>query len=178
MNHLLEISPSLFYKYTKSPHWIWYDIHGDQSKKIDLPELTKRLMESGVLHEEDYVKNIKKTMIDKDLSDDDAEKLTLQSMRSGEELIYQGVISTIDKDVKLKGRPDFLKKCKGSSKFGNYYYIPVEIKNSTKCDKPEYKMQLMVYALILKRIQGHMPNTANIINKNKEEITFELNMIY
>src|SRR6478736_3407098 len=115
MSQLLEISPSMFFQYAKSPHWIWYDIHGDQSKKIALPELTLRLIEGGVLHEEDCVRGMQKVTIDKGLAEDEAEKLTLEYMKAGEELIYQGVISCIDGDVKFKGRPDFLKKCSGTS---------------------------------------------------------------
>lgn len=174
MNQLLEISPSLFFQYSSSPHWIWYDIHGDHTKKVDLPELTKRLIEGGVLHEANYVKDVRKVTVDKELSNDEAVQLTLQYMRAGEELIYQGVISCIDGDVKFKGRPDFLKKCSGASNFGDYYYIPVEIKNSTKCEKPDYKKQLMFYAIILNRIQGFMPPVGEFINKNKDKISCEL----
>ena len=174
MNQLLEISPSLFFLYASSPHWIWYDIHGDQSRKVELPELTKRLIEGGILHEESYVKDMQKVTVDKNLSNDEAEQLTLKYMKAGEELIYQGVISYIDGDVKFKGRPDFLKKCSGPSNFGDYHYIPVEIKNSTKCDKAEYKKQLMLYAIILNKVQGVMPPIGEFINKNKEKITCEL----
>ncbi len=35
MDGLLEISPSLFFKYAKSPHWIWYDLHGEQSLNMN-----------------------------------------------------------------------------------------------------------------------------------------------
>lgn len=113
MNQLLEISPSLFFKYAKSPHWIWYDIHGDQSLKAELSELTKKLIEGGLLHEEECVKGMEKVTIDKTLSEEEAEKRTLEYMKSGAELIYQGVISYVEGDVKFKGRPDFLKKYEG-----------------------------------------------------------------
>ncbi len=174
MGQFLEISPSMFFQYAKSPHWLWYDIHGDQSKKTALPELTLRLIEGGVLHEAECVKDMQKVTVDRNLSEEEAEKLTLKYMKDGEELIYQGVISYIDGDVKFKGRPDFLKRCPGSSNFGNYYYIPIEIKNSTKCDKSEYKKQLMFYAIILERIQGYRPLAGGFINKNKQEIPCDL----
>lgn len=174
MSKLLEISPSMFFQYAKSPHWIWYDIHGDQSKKNALSELTLRLIEGGVLHEEDCVKDMQKVAVSKNLSEEEAEKLTLQYMQEGKELIYQGVISCIDNDVRLKGRPDFLKKCPGSSSFGDYHYIPIEIKNSTKCDKAEYRKQLMLYTLILGSIQGRRPATGGFINKSKIELPCEL----
>lgn len=171
---LFEISPSLFFKYAKSPHWIWYDLFGEQSRKIDMPELTKRLIEEGVLHEEEYVQNLSKVTVDTKLPEDEAEKLTLEFMKSGEELIYQGVISYIDNGIKYKGRPDFLKKRSGKSRFGDYYYIPVEIKNSTKCEKPEYKKQLMLYSLILEHIQGHKPECGEFINKKHKIISCDL----
>jgi len=43
-----------------------------------------------------------------------------------------------------QGRPDLLKKMPGKSKFGNYYYEPIEIK-STKDIHTEQKYQLVFY---------------------------------
>jgi hypothetical protein len=42
---MIEIRPSLFYKHAKSPHWVWYDLFGDQSLRSEMPELTQRLIE-------------------------------------------------------------------------------------------------------------------------------------
>ncbi|HBD7428751.1 TPA: TM0106 family RecB-like putative nuclease [Legionella pneumophila] len=174
MEGKLEISPSLFFKYAKSPHWIWYDLHGDQSKKAELPELTQKLIEGGMLHEEDCVKDLEKRTVNEKFSEQDAEKQTLDLMKTGAELIYQGVISYVEGDIKFKGRPDFLKKCEGASSLGDYYYMPIEIKNSKKCDKSEYKKQLMLYALILEKVQGVRPSKDGFINKNKETLTCDL----
>lgn len=174
MDGLLEISPSLFFKYAKSPHWVWYDLHGDQSLKAELPELTQKLIEGGMLHEEDCVKDLEKLAVDEKISEQDAEKQTFEYMKAGAGLIYQGVISYVEGDIKFKGRPDFLKKCEGPSNFGDYYYMPIEIKNSKKCDKSEYKKQLMLYALILEKVQGIRPSKGGFINKNKETLSCEL----
>src|SRR5690606_31954673 len=93
MEKEIEISPSLFYKYDKSPHWIWYDINGDQSKKAELPELVKHLIEEGVLHEEEYVSNLDMVSVDRSLAEVEAEKRTIELMQQGVNLIYQGAIS-------------------------------------------------------------------------------------
>ena len=167
MEKEIEIFPSLFYKYDKSPHWIWYDIHGDQSKKAELPELVKQLIEEGVLHEEEYVSGLDMVSVDGSLSEVEAEKKTIELMQKGVSLIYQGAISYKSGNVKFKGRPDLLEKCEGGSKFGNYFYTPIEIKNSGKCEKPEYKMQLMFYGMILEKIQGYFPKEALFINRIK-----------
>ncbi len=79
-------------------------------------------------------KRFRKITVDETISEQDAEKQTLEYMRVGAELIYQGVISYVEGNIKFKGRPDFLKKCEGSSNFGDYYYMPIEIKNSKNCD--------------------------------------------
>ncbi len=171
---MIEVSPSLFFKHAKSPHWIWYDLFGDPSLQTEMPELTKRLIEDGVLHEEEYVQNLKKITVDPKLSEIISEQHTLEHMRAGEDLIYQGVIAYIDGEIRYKGRPDLLKKCDGTSELGDYYYIPVEIKNSTKCDKAEYKKQLMLYAMILEKVQGIRPTYGEFINKKHETVTCEL----
>lgn len=170
MEKEIEIYPSLFYKYDKSPHWIWYDIHGDKSKKAELPELVKQLIEEGILHEEEYVSSLDMVSVDGSLSEEEAERKTIELMREGANLIYQGAISYKSGNVKFKGRPDLLEKCDGSSKFGNYFYTPIEIKNSGKCEKPEYKMQLMFYGMILEKIQGYCPQEARFINRGKEQV--------
>lgn len=175
MKTVIEITPSLFYQYTISPHWLWYDLHGDHTKKAELSELTKKLIESGVTHEEDYVKNLNVSRVDPLLPEKEALHETLRLMKQGAELIYQGSISFQENNIIFKGRPDLLKKCHGQSAFGNYYYLPIEIKSSTKCEKPEYKMQVMFYAMILEKIQNHIPTVAYFINNDKIEIKCELN---
>jgi len=174
MAQQLEFTPSLFYQYSKSPHWIWYDLYGDQSKKNELPELAQKMIDEGVLHEQEYIQSLNVTKIDPSLSEEEAEIKTLEFMKSGEELIYQGVISCINDDIKFNGRPDILKKCAGSSNFGDYFYMPIEIKSSTKCEKPEYKKQLMLYSIILGKIQGYQPTEAGFINRKKDSIACSL----
>lgn len=171
---MIEFSPSLFFQYAKSPHWIWYDLYGDQNKKNELPALALKMIDEGVLHEQEYIKNLQVTEVDSTVSEEDAEKQTLALMQAGEELIYQGVISYIEGDIKFKGRPDLLKKCSGQSDFGDYFYLPIEIKSSTKCDKPAYKQQLMLYSIILGKVQGFQPTEAGFINKNKEHLPCDL----
>ena len=74
-------------------------------------------------------------------------------MAAGAELIYQGVIQYEADGVLYQGRPDLLKKMSGKSKFGDYYYEPIEIK-STKELHTEQKYQLVFYGLVLEQVQG------------------------
>lgn len=172
MNQKTIITPSQFFKYAVSPHWIWYDAYGDPSKKGEIPEFTQKLIEEGVLHEENYVKDLEFETVPEELSESDKIKETLRLMEGGVDLIYQGLIETDVGTSIYRGQPDFLEKRPGKSNFGDYFYVPVEIKNSTKCEKLEYRLQLTFYSFILEKLQGIFPVEGGFINKKHERLAY------
>ena len=89
-----------------------------------MPELAQKLLEQGVLHEEDYVKSLPITAVDVSLGEA-AYAQTKQLMDQGVPLIYQGAIRAEINCVRYQGRPDLLEKVGG-------YYRPIDIKNSRK----------------------------------------------
>lgn len=95
-------------------------------------------------------------------------------MQQGVPLIYQGCIQIECNGAIYKGRPDLLEKREGFSNFGNWYYVPIEIKSSSDI-KPLHKHQLTFYALILEKIQGLLPFEMEIINRHHIKIPFTLN---
>jgi uncharacterized protein len=172
------VTPSLFYQYAACPHWIWYDKFGDQSKRGAVPELAQKLMEQGVVHEMEYVKDLSfEHVATKDAKDAVAQ--TMKLMKAGAELIYQGMIEAeISSEggsasggdgVVWRGRPDLLEKRLGKSKFGDWYYAPVDIK-SAHTVHDEHALQLGLYAAVLREVQGALPKEAAIINIDGERI--------
>jgi len=116
----------------------------------------------------------------------------VQSMKRGDAIIYSAYLQ--DPARRLRGIPDLLVRNdriqtlfqdveilgtipNGSSRFGPYYYIPVEIKFSTiplttngisvaNVDRvPFYKTQLYAYCSLLQTIQGWQPSCAFLIGK-------------
>jgi len=116
----------------------------------------------------------------------------VQSMKRGDAIIYSAYLQ--DPTRRLRGIPDLLVRNDrfqtlfpdfenlgtiptGSSRFGPYYYIPVEIKFSTiplttnglsvaNVDRvPFYKTQLYAYCSLLQTIQGWQPSCAFLIGK-------------
>uniref|UniRef100_A0A6C0KCX3 YprB ribonuclease H-like domain-containing protein n=1 Tax=viral metagenome TaxID=1070528 RepID=A0A6C0KCX3_9ZZZZ len=113
----------------------------------------------------------------------------VESMKRGDPVIYSAYLA--DRSRYLRGIPDLLVRNDqihilfntnttipyGTSRFGNYYYIPVEIKFSTICltadgryvsnegRSPFYKTQLYAYSSLLQTIQGWQPSCAFIIGK-------------
>lgn len=171
MNHKpLIFTPTLFYEYATCCHWIWHDRFSNPKDKGAMLELTLKLFEQGVLHEKDYIKDLAFTQV-KQVNLAQAFKETIPLMEAGAGLIYQGVIQYEADGVLYQGRPDLLKKVPGKSKFGDYYYEPIEIK-STKELQTEHKHQLVFYGLVLEQIQGAFPAQAAIINHDKETVPF------
>ena len=167
------VTPSLFYQYATCPHWIWYDHFGDQSRKEKPAALAEKLLEQGVMHEEEYVKGlIGDGFVEVSVKDQSkAFAKTVELMRSGVATIYQGSIEAVVDGTLWRGRPDLLEKRKGKSKLGPHFYVPVDIKSSHSIHK-EQQLQLTFYAKILEEIQGVRPKETAIINVDHERIAF------
>lgn len=162
------ITATHFYNYVQCPTKIYLNIYGDKRKKIAYSEFMQKKMKDGILHEKEVIKGkdfdevkIKNTY--------DAFKKTLELMKSGAELIYQGVIV----DGEMIGRPDLLEKRKGDSKFGEYHYVALDIKSGKRL-KEEYKMQVMFYSWLLEKIQGRLPKKGYVININHDVLDFDV----
>jgi len=119
MDEKFKITRSLIYKYEKSPHWIWYDHFGDSSKKVELPALTQKLIEGGVIHEKEYIKDLEISSVDETLAEEEAKQKTHELMQEGVKLVYQGLTSYEENGVLYTGRLDLLEKQDGHSSFGN-----------------------------------------------------------
>lgn len=125
----------------------------------------------GVDHEKLILKELMQknmTVVSINQSDKDLmEKQTIDSMRGGIDVIYQGSIS----NENFYGRPDFLIKNNTKSKLGNYSYEIWDAKLSRSI-KPEHIIQLCCYSDMVFEITQSLPERALIItgDKNKEVI--------
>ena len=161
-----------FYKFFQCPHWIWYDIYGDQTRKREIPPLIQMIHKSGLKHEREMIQSRKFEEVKPDLMSDldEAFLATMELMKQGKN-IYHGVLM----DEHLVGIPDLLEARpveKGmKSNFGDHYYVVYDIKNGQEI-RDEYKFQLVFYSLILERLQGVLPRDAYIINADGEERSF------
>ena len=81
---------------------------------------------------------------------------TLRLMRMGTPLIYQGWLEQRIDDVIYRGRPDLLERRPGSSNFGDWVYVPIDVKSSSEI-KTSHREQLAFYSMVLSSIQGYFP---------------------
>ncbi|MCB0273120.1 MAG: TM0106 family RecB-like putative nuclease, partial [Bdellovibrionales bacterium] len=183
-----RITGSDLYNYGKCAHKPYMDIHGNPKEKQDVHPLVKLLWESGVQYEDlvlDYLKDLYPYKswceLEPELTDKEkAFEITLNAMNKGIDYIYQGSIMTDE----YFGRPDLLIKVDGKSKFGDYHYIPVDIKlarvEDTWDDGKErlnnsQKWQVMFYGDILEQIQGKRPEAGYIYKTRSRKLKVDLN---
>lgn len=153
------------YEYFMCPYKVYNRHHRSRSLMVPLSDFSNRLMELGREHEKELVSSIK--FEKPEYTKGDLSKGFLQTvklMQIGAEIIYQGVV----KDGDYLGIPDLLIKQKGKSRYGDYHYIPAEIKLSTR-SKDEQIMQLMFYDMVLEKVQGASSKKGIIILKNSSE---------
>src|SRR3989344_3635583 len=157
-----------FYKFFQCPHWIWYDIYGDMTKKKAMPPLLDLIYKGKALSKNSVSNHKKFEEIKPELFKDIEEAFlaTLEFMRKGKN-IYHGVLMNED----WVGIPDLLEARPGKSNFGDWHYVVYDVQNSLDL-RDENKFQLIFYSLILERLQGVRPEKAYVIDADGNERSF------
>lgn len=88
----------------------------------------------------------------------EAESRTLQAMRSGAQVVYQGTLF----DGRWRGHPDFLVRIERRSELGDWSYEPADAKLARRVQAGAL-LQLCVYAEQITRLQGLVPERIAIV---------------
>jgi predicted RecB family nuclease len=172
----IPITAQDFYDFDKCPHRVYLNRYGDPAEKLPESEFLNLLFENGTTHEWEVVKGlIYETPAGKSLEERAAS--TLELMKRGTKLIYQAVLLQPSE----VGIPDLVERVPGKSKFGKYFYRPVDIKagsgfavQAKGALRDDYGMQLYHYGRLLEKIQGKFPPRAEILNKQNERVVYAL----
>lgn len=101
-------------------------------------------------------------------------RATLELMQQGVERIYQGVLMAEEKNgVTLVSVPDLLVKQPGWSYFGDWLYVPTEIKLG-KRPKMEYQITLAFHVQVLAAVQGAWVEDAYLLLREKGAYAIDL----
>ncbi len=98
---------------------------------------------------------------------------TLKLMRAGVERIYQPILLAEEGNVTLVANPDLLVKRPGQSIFGDWIYVPTEIKLS-KRPKQEYQIIVAYFVKVLAAVQGAWVEEAWLILKERGAFAVDL----
>lgn len=173
----MAITASKLYDYIKCPHKVWRDIHGPQEEKIqETNPFVELLWQRGLQHEERIVEKLGDFLDLKEGTIEQRYQKTIEAMRNGTALIYQGVL----KYENLLGIPDLLRKSEDGS------YMPVDIKSGMGLEgadeesgeegkpKKHYAVQLCLYNELLKKHNVASHDKGKILDINSEEIEYDL----
>ena len=163
------------YKFLTCPHWPYFDRFAtpeEQALRRELTEGEKKRLDDGYLHEREVMEGLFGAS-DVATLEGEGDSLaqfeaTREAMERGVAYIYQGTLMHGD----WLGRPDLLVRTEGASAVGNWHYRPLDVKSAHEL-KPVHRSQLVFYSLLLKEVQGVMPETAGIINRDHEEHWFD-----
>jgi uncharacterized protein len=164
-----KLTAEHFYKFFQCPHWIWYDIYADSSRRkepsplLELIHKGKLAQGGAALHPHKKFEELKPEQY-RDL--EEAYLATLDLMRQGKN-IYRGVLMTEE----WVGMPDLLEARPGKSELGEQHYVVYDIQRNLDL-RDEQKFPLVFYSLILERIQGVRPKEAYVIDPQGNERAF------
>ncbi len=100
--------------------------------------------------------------------------LTEDLMAQGVKAIAHGVLLH-QAEISFVGRPDLLVRVSGSSKYGDWHYLPVTIQLGRR-PKADYKIIAAFYAQVLDLVQEALPAHAQIILRPYKKVNVDLSV--
>jgi predicted RecB family nuclease len=154
-----KITPTALAKASRCMHSWYLECYGDKCQKKPFDAGLEMLIAQGVKYEQKVVSKISSVVEPKWDGKDFEQGLqaTTELMKKGVAWIYQAVLLTKD----IYGFPDLLKKVDERSNFGDYSYMPVDIKSHKAVLKKD-RFQLFAYSLLLKPLLGYQTSRAAI----------------
>ncbi len=148
-----------FYRYQACQRIVYLDYNGNPGLRRSRSAYDQYIMQQGQEHEDAVIRQMPHTPTEPGYTSGDLPsraRATLDLMRQGVAMIYQGVLVSAD----LVGIPDLLQRVEGPSDFGAYHYRPIDIKMASRNENTGHHLQVMAYCHLLDRVQGVRPDGA------------------
>jgi uncharacterized protein len=163
------INADLLLQYQRCKRRPFLDTHGDYSQRDVTHDLLMKVQQDKLTHQQSVLENLTYHQPDYPSKNWEAGvAATVELMQQGVDLIHRGVLlATYDEKYTLLSRPDLLVKQPGTSSFGDWFYVPVDIQLG-KRPKQEYQVVAAFHAEILGALQEVTLAEAWLILRNKE----------
>ncbi|MGF1492307.1 MAG: TM0106 family RecB-like putative nuclease [Microcoleaceae cyanobacterium] len=176
--------------YQRCPRRVFLDVFGDPDQKQPPSDFLIKLKQDSadfqrsVLADHVYEKPATNSLAETE--EVAGVQTTLELMQTGVEQIAKGVLAVIadqlyplqwlpnSTEITVVSRPDLLVKQPGYSIFGNWSYVPLDIRLG-KRPKLDYQIVAAFHAEILAVVQGVFPKTAQLILREKGLYNVNLN---
>ncbi|MEJ2745543.1 MAG: PD-(D/E)XK nuclease family protein, partial [bacterium] len=172
------ITASMLYNLVQCPHRASMDLYGDPKMRDSISPFVQLLWEKGCDFEEEVIRGLEVPFTNlRAYSPEERERITLEAMGRGDQLIYGGRIATDD----LLGEPDLLRKCRSG-------YVAGDIKSGAGLEgetdeadgkpKKQYAVQLSLYTDILERMGYSGGRTPFIWDIHGKEVEYDLDALH
>ncbi len=169
------IDAELLLNYQRCHRRAFLDTHGNAAQREAPSDYVVKLMQDSHANQQSVVKqhDYRKPQVPKGNWEAGAQS-TLELMQQGVERIFQGVLlATLADGTTLLSRPDLLTKAPGVSVFGDWVYVPSEIKLG-KRPKLEYQVLAAYHTYVLAQVQGAWSETAWLVLRERGEYEVDL----
>ena len=174
---LLSLSPSDLSAHLACPHLTTLELRVARGE-LERPPLDNEQAElvfrKGREHEDAYLRRLRdrgltvaEVSLEPDLDWERAARETVEAMRAGVDVVYQGVLLAGD----WRGVADFLTRVETPSDVGAWSYEALDTKLARRA-KPAYVLQLCFYSECVAAIQGRQPEQIHVLLGNLERESF------
>lgn len=170
------LSDDLLLNYKRCQRRAYLNVFGNPEKRDPQRDFLLKLRQESEKHQKNVLRESYPVYHQPQVSTRNREtraQATLSLMQQGADCIYQGVLLYKEAKLTLVGTPDLLIKQPGKSKFGDWCYFPISIQLGRR-PKPEYKLIAAFYALLLLAIQGVLPSKSQLILREQNTYTVNL----
>ncbi|MFO8040784.1 MAG: TM0106 family RecB-like putative nuclease [Sodalinema sp.] len=163
------VSDDLLLYYQRCDRRAFLDVFGDSGDRDPLDDFLLKLRQDSRCHRQEVLAQYDYHR--PHWSGDDwygATQATLELMEQGVESIYRGVLSAPWlPGVHLLSKPDLLVRHPGSSQFGDWIYVPHDIRFG-KRPKLDYQIVGAFHGLVLSLLQGVWPDTTELVLRGRK----------
>ncbi|MDY6806734.1 MAG: TM0106 family RecB-like putative nuclease [Cyanobacteriota bacterium] len=167
--------------YQRCPRQTFLEVYGDRHKRDPKSDFLLKLIQDSLAFDSSFLEDQIYHKPDYPRGDWNAgAEATLALMQQGVATIYRGIIqmsylSPQGEPLTLMARPRLLKKQPKPSEFGDWSYVPADLKLG-KRPKLDYQLVAAFNAHILASVQGTWPDTAWLIFRKKAPFAVNLEL--
>jgi uncharacterized protein len=168
------LTAEMLLNYQRCSRRAFLDAHGDAAQKDAPSDYLQKLIQDSAGNRRALLENANYQRPDFPAGDwETGAKQTLKLMQQGVETIYQPILLAQFEGVTWLSVPDLLIKQPGQSYFGDWLYVPQEIKLSKRA-KTEYQIVVAYHTRVLAEVQGAWPESAFLNLKDKGPCAVDL----
>ncbi|NJL85743.1 MAG: TM0106 family RecB-like putative nuclease [Leptolyngbyaceae cyanobacterium SM1_1_3] len=168
------ITDNQLFQYHRCGRRAFLDLYGDTSLRDSSSDYLLKLRQDSAEHRQEVLQDYQ-PLHEPDAADRiERAAATEQLMRQGVDYISRGVlVFEIAPNLRLVSSPDLLIRQPGNAYFGEWHYVPADIKFGKK-PKLEYQLIAAFHAYVLAEVQGRWPEASLLMLRSGKAYEIDL----